>query len=310
MITIKDIFNGKPVLALPAIAGYSDDAMRFLAKKFGATLTFTEMVSAKGLYYKNENSNELLLTSPNEDITAVQIFGSDERIMAEVINYPELAKFDIIDVNFGCPVPKIVKNGEGSALLTDPNKIYKIIKSLKENANGRLVSGKIRLGFTSNLYTAVEAAQAIEAANGDFVTVHGRTRDMFYSGVCDLEGIKEVKANVKIPIIGNGDVTNRDSYLKMLDVTKVDGVAIARAAIGHPQIFEEVLGTYKNLDLKEMIFEHFELLKLTHDEHYVVNGIKRHIAYYLKGTKNSKIIKDEIYKARTFDELLNQMNYI
>ncbi|MDD3946271.1 MAG: tRNA-dihydrouridine synthase [Clostridia bacterium] len=291
-------------LILPPIAGYSDIGMRMLCVRYGAELTFTEMVSAKGLVYNNENTKELLFTHDTEPIKAVQLFGREEDFFQKAIRHEALRPFDIIDINFGCPVNKIVRNGEGSALMKEPEQIYKIIKKCIEAADGRPVTGKIRAGFSQEWRNAVEVALAIQDAGGAMVTVHGRTRDMMYSGKADLEIIKEVKDAVSIPVTGNGDVCDRESYLRMLS-TGVDGVAIARGAIGRPSIFSEVLGKGVQFEIKELVREHLDELLKYYPERVAVNNIKKHVACYVKGQRGAKQRKEQVFRAETTTQILD-----
>lgn len=290
-------------LILAPIAGYSDAGMRALCKKYGAGLTFTEMVSAKGLYYNNSNTKDLLFTYSNDEPVGVQLFGSEPEIIAHAIRMAEIKKFPIIDINMGCPVPKIIKNGEGSALMTDPDLVYDIIKAAVKAAENRPITAKIRAGFTSRDKNAVEIAQAIESAGGAAVTVHGRTRDMYYSGKADLDIIKEVKKRVSIPVIGNGDVFDNQSYNHMLDYTGVDFVMVARGAIGKPYIFAQLLQKEYDYSVVQAITEHLELLNFL-PEHVAVNNMKKQIAFYVKGIRNSKQIKENVFKATNKEELL------
>jgi tRNA-dihydrouridine synthase B len=298
-----DIKNG---LILPPVAGYSDVGMRKLCYRYGAGLCFTEMVSAKGLVYGGEGSRELLYTSEEEPIRAVQLFGREESFIARAVQHEALAKFGIIDINFGCPVPKVVKNGEGSALLREPEQIYRIVKAAVDAAQGRAVTGKIRAGFTKGENLAIEAALAIQEAGGAMVTVHGRTRDMFYSGKADLTIIKDVKDALRVPVVGNGDVTDRKSYLEMLS-TGVDGVAIARGAFGRPTIFSEVLGQSVSYDISELVREHLEELLKVYPERIAVNNIKKHVVFYIKGIRGNKIIKEMVFCAKTANEVLEAL---
>lgn len=290
-------------LILAPIAGYSDVGMRVLCYRYGAALTFTEMVSAKGLFYKNENTKDLLFTHKEENLIGVQVFGNDPEIIAHAIQSNELEKFDVIDINMGCPVPKIVKNGEGSALMMDTDRVYSIIKNAVKVADGRAITAKIRAGFTERDKNAVEVAQAIEAGGGNAVTVHGRTRNMFYSGKSDLEIIKQVKDSVKIPVIGNGDIIDEESYTRMLEYTGVDGVMLARGSIGKPYIFAKLLGIEYEFNIKQTIIEHINLLAHL-PERVVINNMKKQIAYYVKGLKHNKTIKENCFKAETKEDII------
>lgn len=296
-------------LLLAPIAGFSDAGFRTLCRRYGAALTFTEMVSAKGLYYKNENTKDLLFSPDGEQPKGVQLFGKEPDIIAYAIASKELADFDIIDINMGCPVQKIVRNGEGSALMHNPDLVYDIIKAAVGASAGRPVTAKIRAGFTARDRNAAEVAQAIESGGGAAITVHGRTRDMFYSGTADLEIIKEVKNSVKIPVIGNGDITDKQSYLRMIEYCGVDGVMIARGALGHPQIFAEIQAEECEFDLKATIYEHISLLSHL-SERVITNNMKKHIAFYVKGQKNSRIIKEKTFAANSIAELTQALEYI
>lgn len=301
--------NLKNNLIFAPIAGYSDVGMRVLCYRYGAALSFTEMVSAKGLYYKNENTKDLLFTHKEETPIGVQLFGSDADIIALAIKSDELQKFDVIDINMGCPVPKIVKNGEGSALMLDVDKVYTIIREAVKVANGRAITAKIRAGFSERDKNAVEVAQAIEAGGGSAVTVHGRTRDMFYSGKADLEIIRQVKDSVKIPVIGNGDVVDIESYKRMLEYTGVDGVMVARGSIGRPYIFAKLLGNEYSFDIQQTIIEHINLLSHL-PERVVVNNMKKQIAFYVKGLKHNKTIKENCFKATSKEDLFKAIEEI
>lgn len=290
-------------LILAPIAGYSDAGMRVLCKEYGASLTFTEMVSAKGLYYNNENTKNLLYTYSQEKPIGVQLFGNDPMIIAAAINSKELKDFSIIDINMGCPVPKIVKNGEGSFLMRKPSLIYNIIKEAVQAAEGRPVTAKIRAGFHKDNANAIEVAKAIEEGGGAAVTVHGRTRDMYYGGKSDLDIIKNVKQNTSIPVIGNGDIVDYESYSKMMEYCKVDFVMIGRGAIGRPYIFSEILGKQYKYNVRETIIRHFNLLNFL-PPIVAINNMKKQIAYYIKGLPNSKIIKEQIFKMTSKEELL------
>jgi MazG family protein len=292
-------------LILPPVAGFSDIGLRRLCKRYGAGLTFTEMVSAKGLVYGNENTAALLLTDGSEDIKGVQLFGREPEIIAKAAVLPELEKFQIIDINAGCPVPKIVKNGEGSALMKEPLLIHNIVRAVKEAAPDREVTVKMRAGFDKNSVNAVECALAAEKGGASAVTVHGRTRDTMYSGKADLSIIRAVKDALKIPVIGNGDVIDRESYLRMLEYTGADGVAIARGAVGRPWVFSEVRGIPVEYDLFSTVKEHIEILASVLPEKLVVNVMKKHIAAYMKGVRGGKQVKEVAYAAESIYALLS-----
>ncbi|MGI6214072.1 MAG: tRNA dihydrouridine synthase DusB [Christensenellales bacterium] len=296
-------------LILAPIAGYSDIGMRMLSLRYGAGLAFCEMVSAKGLYYNSEKTKTLLATHPAEKIKAAQLFGSEPEIMAEAVA-GALADFDIIDINLGCPVRKIVSNGEGCALMRNPDKVFKIVSACKAAAPGRAISAKIRAGLDKESINAVEIALAVEAAGASFVTVHGRTRDMFYSGKADPEVIAKVKRALTIPVIGNGDVTDRQSYQRMLEYTGADGVMIARGALGKPYIFSEILGLPYDYNLYDLIMEHFSELNKILPERAAVSNMKKHIAFYVKGHRRQKLIKEKVFQAAGAEQLTDALEYL
>jgi tRNA-dihydrouridine synthase B len=297
--------NFESDLFLAPIAGYSDQGMRSLCYTYGASLCFTEMVSAKGLYYGNENTAQILHQADAEiGKTAVQIFGSNPDIIGEVVGYKELEGFPIIDINMGCPVPKIVKNNDGCSLMKDPYLVKEIVKKAKEGAKGKAISVKFRAGFSESVQNAPEVAKACEEGGASFVTIHGRTRDKFYSGGPDYDIIKKVKESVKIPVVGNGSVVDYESYLKMKEYTGVDFVMVARGAIGKPYIFREIKGKEYSYNIADAIKKHIDELSYL-PERVVVNNMKKQIVYYVKGHKNQKMVKEQIFKCLSIKEMLS-----
>ena len=298
-------------LVMPAVAGYSDVGQRVLAYRYGAALAHTEMISAKGLVYGSDNTAALLATDPREKIFAVQLFGSEPEFIAKAVKHPAVKKFELIDLNFGCPVPKIVRNGEGSALMRDPVRLKEVVAAAVESAGDRPVTAKIRAGFSGEERNAPEIAAVIESAGAAAVTVHGRTRDMYYSGKSDREIIKMVKESVSIPVIANGDVTDRDSYLRTLEETGADGVAVARAAMGRPYIFAEI-GPYifaeiggetTVVDRGALIREHFVIISAVMPEKVAVNCMKKHIAAYAYGLRGGKELKLKAFAATSAEDI-------
>ena len=307
MVKIGDLQLNSPFI-LPAIAGFSDIGLRVLAYRYGAGLCVTEMVSAKGLVYGSENTASLLATDPREPIKAVQLFGGESEFIEKAISLKVINKFDIIDLNFGCPVPKIVKNGEGSALMRDPYRVGMIVHSAVKSAGGRPVSAKMRIGFNENEINCVRVAKEIEEAGASFITVHGRTREQFYSGKVNLDAIKAVKESVSIPVFGNGDVTTLDKASEMFSYTGVDGIAVARGAVGRPYIFTELQNKVPEYDITELVKEHFALLESVMPERVAVNCIKKHVAGYTYGLRGGKEIKNRVFQATTREEILDIAN--
>jgi len=293
-------------LLLAPIAGYSDIGMRSLALRYGAGLAFCEMVSAKALHYNSQRTHTLLATHPVEKIKAAQLFGSEPEIMAGAVQ-GALKEFDIIDINMGCPVRKIVSNNEGCALMAHPDKVYQIVKSCTVAAKGRPISAKIRAGLDDKHINAVEIACAIEEAGGAFVTVHGRTKQMAYGGKADLNIIAKVKQAVKIPVIGNGDVIDKHSYQRMLLHTGVDGVMVARGALGKPYVFSQLLSLPYSFNIYDLIIEHFNDILTILPERVAVSNIKKHIAFYVKGHKYAKKVKESTNNASNKQQLLDSI---
>lgn len=304
MVKIGDIELSSNYV-LPAIAGFSDIGLRVLSYRYGAGLCVGEMVSAKGLVYGSENTEALLAVDAREPIKACQLFGGEPEFIKKAIALKAINKFDIIDLNFGCPVPKIVKNGEGSALMRDPYRVGQIVNAAVKAAGDRPVTAKMRIGFNENEINCVRVAKEIEEAGASAITVHGRTREQFYSGNVNLQAIKEVKKAVSIPVFGNGDVTSRAKAEEMFNATSVDGIAVARGAVGRPYIFTELLGKVPVYDIMALVTEHFVLLESVMPERVAVNCIKKHVAGYAYGLRGGKEIKNRVFQATTRDEILD-----
>lgn len=289
-----------PYLLAP-LAGYTDISFRNICRGYGAGLTYTEMVSAKGLVYGNEKTADLLRLSPSETPSAVQIFGSEPDIMAEAIRRIEC---DIIDINMGCPVRKIVTNGEGSALMLNPSLASKVISSCVKASNGRPITVKFRAGFDESHKNAVEFAKMAEDSGASAITVHGRTREQFYSGSADRTLIKEVASAVTIPVIANGDITSPQD-IEYYNDSNVKGFMIGRGAIGRPEIFSILGGVSPKVDKVEQIKLHIEGLLPYLPERVVVNDMKKHVAFYLKGISGIKEIKNAVFGVKSLEELLS-----
>ena len=284
---------------LAPLAGYTEVGFRAVCRLCGAALTCTEMVSAKGLFYGNRQTAELLAVLPDERPSAVQLFGSEPEILAEICRRPEIRAFDLLDLNMGCPMSKIVKNGEGSALMKDPRRAAALIRACRQNFPGALTV-KFRLGWDDAHRNAPDFARMAEAEGADGVTVHGRTAEQLYRGKADLAGIAAVKAAVRIPVFGNGDVTDPASALAMAG-TGCDGVMIGRGAVGDPGIFSVLAGRTPPLSRMEAAARHFDILLSYLPERRAVLNFRKHMAAYLKGLPNGRELKLAAHAAATAD---------
>ncbi len=305
-------------LALGPMAGVTDMTYRMLCRDQGCELTYTEMVSAKAILYKNKNTNELLEAHEGDRPLAVQLFGSDPEIMADIAMQVAERDIDIIDVNMGCPVPKIVNNGEGSALMKNPSLVYSILSSMTAKVK-KPVTVKIRKGFSDDEVNADEVAKAAEAAGVAAIAVHGRTRQQYYSGKADWDIIKKVKQSVKIPVIGNGDIFNAIDAKNMYEYTGCDAVMVARGAQGNPWIFSEIRSLMdtgiipprpSKQDIKDMMLKHLDLIVSAKGEYIGIRQMRKHIAWYTKGLEGSSRLRDKINYAEDVDELKELINNI
>ena len=284
------------------IAGYSDVGMRRLCAMRGADMTVTEMISAKGLVYGSDKTEDLLHTTDSEKIKCVQIFGSEPYFISKAVEHKALEKFDVIDVNMGCPVPKIVKNGEGSALLENIPLAMQVVKAAR--IAGKPVTVKFRLGVTADKLLAIDFAKAMQDAGASAITVHGRTREQMYSGVADWDEIAKVKKAVAIPVFVNGDIVDKKSYDKAMQITDCDGAMIARGALGNPKIFSDIKGfEIKDYSLKEDIILHLDTMLSFHHENYVAANFKKHLAYYCRGMRGQKEIKLAAFACKSADDI-------
>lgn len=296
---------------LGPMAGVTDLPFRLLCKEQGAGLLCMEMVSAKAILYNNKNTETLLEIHPDEQPVSLQFFGSDPKIMSEMAKRVEERPFDIMDINMGCPVPKVVKNGEGSALMKNPKLVYEIVSAMVK-AIQKPVTVKIRKGFDDTCINAVEIAKIIEEAGAAAVAVHGRTREQYYSGTADWEIIRQVKEAVSIPVIGNGDVTSPQKAEELVKQTGCDGIMIARGAQGNPWIFSEMIAYEQTGELpdrptrkevREMMLRHARLQLQYKGEYLGIREMRKHVAWYTKGLQGSAKLREEINRVESYEEL-------
>ena len=297
-------------LCLGPMAGVSDLPFRRLCKEMGASLLVTEMVSAKAIYFKNKNTEPLMKIDKDEHPVALQLFGSDPDIIALMAAQIENRDFDIFDFNMGCPVPKIVNNGEGSALMKNPKLVEEILSKLVKSVK-KPVTLKIRKGYNEDNINAVEIAKIAEASGVSAIAVHARTREQYYSGKADWNIIKAVKSTVNIPVIGNGDVTDGKSAEEMYEYTGCDGIMIARAARGNPWIFREIRDYFCSKTVEkpakdeviDMILKHCRLQMEYDDEIMAVRKMRKHVAWYTHGMKGSSTLRDRVNHIESYNEL-------
>jgi len=316
-LTIGNVVLDNNVILAP-MAGVTDLPFRLLCKEQGAGLICMEMVSAKAIYYNNKNTEELMEIHPDERPVSLQLFGSDADIISEMAKRIEERPFAILDINMGCPVPKVVNNGEGSALMKDPKLVEEILSKLVK-AISKPVTVKIRKGFTEENINAVEIAKIAESCGVAAVAVHGRTREQYYSGKADWDIIRQVKEAVKIPVIGNGDVVDALSAKALQDSTGCDGIMIGRAAQGNPWIFREVTSYLETgiippkptpQQVKEVIIKHANLQLEYKGEYTGVREMRKHLSWYTTGYPHSARFRQMINTMESMEELINSVEEI
>ena len=296
-------------ILLAPMAGITDLSFRKLCKEQGAGLVETEMVSSKAIFYNDEKTLKMLNMEGEKRPIVVQIFGSDPEVMAKATEYLN-DKADIIDINMGCPAPKVVKNGDGSKLLLDLELVGKIVEAVVKVSKVP-VTVKLRKGWDSDHVVAVEAAKIIEEKGASAIIIHGRTREEFYTGKADWNIIKEVKEAVKIPVIGNGDVVDSTSAKEMFDKTNVDGIMIGRGTLGNPWIFKQIISTLNNEEYLgptkeeklETILKHYDMLTAEKGEYTAVREMRKHVSFYIKGMENATTIRNEINSLEDEEEI-------
>lgn len=315
MGTVKKLQIGNVTLEnnliLAPMAGVTDLPFRLLCKEQGVGLLCMEMVSAKAILYKNRNTEELLTIDPREHPVSLQLFGSDPDIMSEIAKQIEERPFDILDINMGCPVPKVVNNGDGSALMKNPKLAGEIIEKTAR-AIKKPVTVKIRKGFDENSINAVEMAHIAQESGAAAVAVHGRTREQFYSGQADWDIIRQVKEAVSIPVIGNGDIRTAEDVIAMERQTGCDGFMIARGAEGNPWIFRQILHYFETgeklpkpsfAEVTEMLLRHARMQMEFKGEYTGIREIRKHAAWYTAGYRNSSKLRGRINEVENFEQL-------
>ena len=298
-------------LILAPMAGVTDLPFRLICKEQGAGLLCMEMVSAKAIYFNNKNTEELMAIDERELPVSLQLFGSDPDIISEMAKRIEEKPFAILDINMGCPVPKVVNNHEGSALMKNPKLVEEIVKKTVKAIN-KPVTIKIRKGFDEENINAVEIAKIAEASGAAAVAVHGRTRAQYYSGKADWDIIAKVKQAISIPVIGNGDIVDGISAKKMLEQTNCDGLMIGRGVQGNPWIFREIKAYLEDgiilprpdkAEMKEIILKHAKMQLECKGEYTGIREMRKHISWYTKGMPNSARLRNEINSIEDFEQL-------
>lgn len=301
-MSVDQLFANCAKTILAPMAGYTDYAFRSICRDYGVGLTVTEMVSSKALTMGSDLSKRMLFRASNDTLSFCQIFGHEPSVMADSVLLPEVQAYEGVDINMGCPVKKIVKSGDGSALLENPKLASQCITSVKRAMSDKPLSVKFRLGVVDDSI-AVDFAKMCRDSGADFITVHFRTRKQMYSGVADYTLLPQL-AKVGLPIFANGDVTTRQDYIRLLDMGAY-GVAVGRGAVGKPYVFAQLEGNSYQMDLYQTVARHAELLLKTFSDRVVCNEMKKHVSAYLKGMRNGKTTAIAVNSSHTVQEILN-----
>ena len=300
-MSVDTLFKGNTRTILAPMACYTDYAFRSICRDYAVGLTVTEMVSSKALTMGNDLSKKMLYREQNDTPSFCQIFGHEPSVMADSVQLPEVRAYEGVDINMGCPVKKIVKTGDGSALLENPKLAGECITAVKQALGAKPLSVKFRLGVNDSK-GAVDFAKMCRDSGADFITVHFRTRAQMYAGSADYTLLTDI-AKVGIPVFANGDVSTREQYLQLLDMGAY-GVAIGRGALGRPYIFAEIAGNPYEMDLQQVISRHTEMLLATFSDRVVCNEMKKHVSAYLKGRRNAKPTAIAVNSAHSTQEIL------
>lgn len=313
---MREQLKNKQIMLAP-LAGVSDVGFRLICEKYGADKTFTEMVSCNALYYDNKKTDDLLFISEKEKNCNVQLFGRKLDVIEKVIKdkIEVMDNISEISFNMGCPVAKITKNGEGSQLMAEPKRVEEICKILRKSSKKRL-NIKFRLGINEDNKNYLEIGKIAQDCGIDYVILHARYKDQMYSGKASWDDIRILKENLSIPVIANGDIFSVEDFIKVIDLTKSDGVMLARGAMGNPFLFKEIKdyiekGCYTKASPKEIIdqvIDQYKIELLYKKEKLVVTQMRKHISWYLKGLENSSKIRDKINNLKNIDEVMDVLN--